>query len=211
MQVASINNSSICRTLLCLFTGADICNSTDGFLCKCSQNWAFAGWFSIRVLLTYNEALNEIFFNFRFLWRFIRSGRDCFSIQLSLSTVLCLAFSICDSNLCRIQKSHLIEGLLLAHKHGFRFQIFQKIFRYMMLFPWVWGSESLISCRDKMTVKTVIESQGETCSTYTEFCTYKKPSILPVVTKNGRGFQKIEILISDLKKNNQGVADRRHL
>ena len=38
-----------------------------------------------------------------------------------------------------------------------------------VLFPWVWGSESTTSCRDKMTVKTVNESQGETCSIYTEF------------------------------------------
>lgn len=34
----------------------------------------------------------------------------------------------------------------------------------MVLLPWVWGTESPTSCRDEMTMKIVIESQGETCS-----------------------------------------------
>ena len=81
-----------------------------------------------------DDPSKKSFLGFIFLRRLIRSGRECcFSIQLSLSTALCPVFSICDSNLCRIQKIHLIEGLLLAHEHGFGFQIFQKILCYMML------------------------------------------------------------------------------
>ena len=30
--------------------------------------------------------------------------------------------------------------------------------------------------------KFIFVAQGETCSSYTEFCTYEKPSILPVIT-----------------------------
>ena len=32
--------------------------------------------------------------------------------------------------------------------------------------------------------KFIFVAQGETCSSYTEFCSYEKPSILSVVTEN---------------------------